>query len=64
MTTQLQPVWDKHFHSASTRHPVFFTERLRRSPVLTGPSMANSPVAHGYAYQDALRKEGTSVPKL
>lgn len=56
----LQAAWERHqpspHNDAATRHPVFFTDRLRRSPLTGGPPMlGNSPVAHGYAYQDTTR---------
>jgi hypothetical protein len=64
VVTQLQTAWDRHFpHSASTTHPVFFTDRLRRSAVTVPAGALNSPVAHGYIYQDATRlRDG--APKL
>ncbi|KAF5503875.1 hypothetical protein CGCF413_v004537 [Colletotrichum fructicola] len=34
-------------HNASVRHPVFFTEKLRRPPLVLSPGMGMSPVAHG-----------------
>ncbi|KAH8125034.1 hypothetical protein ACSS6W_010056 [Trichoderma asperelloides] len=65
---QLQAIWNKHAapaHNASTTHPVFFTERLRK-PSLTSPTPASaavfSPVAQGYVYQDA--RSGANAPKL
>ncbi|UQC89900.1 uncharacterized protein CLUP02_15431 [Colletotrichum lupini] len=54
-------------HNSSIRHPVFFTEKLRRPPVTLAPGMGLSPVAHGYVYQDGRRRlaaEGNSAPKL
>ncbi|KAH9233336.1 hypothetical protein K456DRAFT_53900 [Colletotrichum gloeosporioides 23] len=51
-------------HNASVRHPVFFTEKLRRPPLVLSPGMGMSPVAHGYVYQDGRRADGTSGPKL
>lgn len=43
---------------ASTLHPVFFTQRLQKpiAPVVSSPHGlgSNSPVAHGYVYQEAL----------
>ncbi|KAF5128198.1 hypothetical protein E5D57_009132 [Metarhizium anisopliae] len=62
----LQAAWDKHYsHNSSTRHPVFFTERLRKSPASLGPwaGGVNNPVAHGYVYQE-VQKDGTNSPKL
>ncbi|KAK5991506.1 hypothetical protein PT974_09789 [Cladobotryum mycophilum] len=66
-TAQFQAAWDRHtVHNASTRHPVFFTERLRKSPVVAPPGMINSPVAQGYVYQETQRSaDGSSnAPKL
>lgn len=56
-------------HNASVRHPVFFTERLRRPVVGTGTVAANypgNPVAQGYIYRDGQRQlDGTgAAPKL
>lgn len=54
-------------HNSSIRHPVFFTEKLRRPPVTLAPGMGLNPVAHGYVYQDGRRRlavEGSSPPKL
>ena len=50
--------------SSSTLHPVFFTERLRRPPALlqAAHSAPNSPVTHGYMYQET-RPDG-NTPKL
>ncbi|KAL8371956.1 hypothetical protein RB595_001660 [Gaeumannomyces hyphopodioides] len=45
-------------------HPVFFTARAWR-PVPGGPSAAwQSPIAHGYAYQDSRRQSETVAPRL
>ncbi|KFH40346.1 hypothetical protein ACRE_089930 [Hapsidospora chrysogenum ATCC 11550] len=56
---RLQAAWERHApHNASTRHPVFFTDKLRRSPVAQGP--AGSPVAHGYAYHEASKARAPS----
>ncbi|KAI0387839.1 hypothetical protein F5Y04DRAFT_12592 [Hypomontagnella monticulosa] len=41
---------------ASNLHPVFFTERLRRSPFVLDAVGVTSPVAHGYAYHNAQGK--------
>ncbi|KAF9881578.1 hypothetical protein CkaCkLH20_00724 [Colletotrichum karsti] len=62
----LQPLaaWEQHAHNASVRHPVFFTEKLRRPPLILSPGMGLSPVAHGYVYQDGRRADGSSAPKL
>ncbi|KAK1244354.1 hypothetical protein MKX07_003153 [Trichoderma sp. CBMAI-0711] len=67
---QLQGIWTRHAHNASTTHPVFFTERLRKSKLTSpGPAAAaasgmesSSPVAHGYVYQEA--RSGANAPKL
>ncbi|KAM0263006.1 hypothetical protein ACHAQJ_001384 [Trichoderma viride] len=67
-TAQLQAIWNKHAapaHNASTTHPVFFTERLRKPslPSATPASAAGySPVAHGYVYQET--RTGANAPKL
>ncbi|KAF6833457.1 hypothetical protein CPLU01_05495 [Colletotrichum plurivorum] len=50
---QLQAAWERHAdaaqqHNASIRHPVFFTEKLRRPPLVLSAGMGSSPVAHGY----------------
>ncbi len=42
----------------SVRHPVFFTERLRRKPPSSVPAVSHpSPVAHGYVYQADRRQQ-------
>ncbi|KAL5094916.1 hypothetical protein Trisim1_003523 [Trichoderma cf. simile WF8] len=71
-TAQLQAIWNKHTHAApthnaSTTHPVFFTQRLRKPSVGSAiPSpvagLGFSPVAHGYVYQEA--RSGANAPKL
>lgn len=66
---QLLAAWERQAeaaaqHNASVRHPVFFTERLRRPPLVLSPGMGLSPVAHGYVYQDGRRADGAVVPKL
>ncbi|KAJ3944579.1 uncharacterized protein N0V96_006117 [Colletotrichum fioriniae] len=64
---QKQQQQQQQQHNSSIRHPVFFTERLRRPPVTLAPGMGLSPVAHGYVYQDGRRRlaaEGNSAPKL
>ncbi|KAK1593895.1 uncharacterized protein LY79DRAFT_173422 [Colletotrichum navitas] len=67
-TPQLQATWERYAetvqHNASTRHPVFFTGKLRRPPSSLGPGTGMSPVAHGYVYQDGRRADGNSAPKL
>ena len=44
---------------AATRHPVFFTERLKKAPegVKTGDMMWASPVARGYVFDNGERRE-------
>ncbi|KAI8959019.1 hypothetical protein F5Y11DRAFT_18700 [Daldinia sp. FL1419] len=50
---------------ASSLHPVFFTERLRRSPLLFDAAGVISPVAYGYAYQETQRgHDGTISSRL
>ncbi|KAH6605443.1 hypothetical protein Trco_007150 [Trichoderma cornu-damae] len=67
-TAQLQAIWNKHAapaHNASTTHPVFFTERLRKTSVTSAtpaPAAGYSPVAHGYVYQET--RSGANAPKL
>ncbi|WQF80523.1 hypothetical protein CDEST_05537 [Colletotrichum destructivum] len=65
---QLQTAWERHAgtgqHNSSVRHPVFFTEKLRRPPPSLGPGVGMSPVAHGYVYQDGRRADVASTPKL
>ncbi|KAI9152205.1 hypothetical protein HJFPF1_09432 [Paramyrothecium foliicola] len=53
-------------HSPSVRHPVFFTERYRKMPVVgTAMGPSNSPITHGYAFPEAFRTTpGGGVPKL
>ena len=70
MDNNMQKTWEGHVHCTSTRHPVFFTEKLRRAPptmaVPNSPPEGNglgSPVAFGYVYQDAIRQMG-QAPKL
>jgi len=55
------PAW-----SASHCHPVFFTDKLRKQPALLSSASAaqGSPVAHGYAYQDAQRINGVAGSRL
>ncbi|KAK1965539.1 hypothetical protein LY78DRAFT_693347 [Colletotrichum sublineola] len=64
----LQAAWERHIetvqHNASTRHPVFFTGKLRRLPSSLGLGVGMSPVAHGYVYQDGRRADSTSASKL
>ncbi|KXX76109.1 hypothetical protein MMYC01_207243 [Madurella mycetomatis] len=62
-----QAIWTRQHpvRDSSHCHPVFFTDKLRRPPftVLSGPQ--SSPVAHGYAYQDAPRGvEKSAGPRL
>ncbi|KAI1409597.1 hypothetical protein F5Y13DRAFT_169621 [Hypoxylon sp. FL1857] len=49
---------------ASNLHPVFFTERLRRSPFILDAVGVTSPVAHGYAYQEVQRGVNGTVPAM
>lgn len=44
---------------ASSLHPAFFTDRLRRTPVSfsSGTATAESPVTLGYAYQESERRK-------
>lgn len=64
IVTPLQAVWERNLHNASHRHPVFFTERLRRPLSGMAPAAQYSPVAHGYAYQDAQRRGEGAGSKL
>jgi hypothetical protein len=45
-----------HLHNTSHRHPVFFTDKLRKAPPFA-VSMApvSSPVAHGYVHPESQR---------
>jgi hypothetical protein len=45
---------------ASVRHPVFFTDRLKKSPNGVGDDGWTSPVAAGYVFNDDVRREGWS----
>lgn len=49
---------------ASNLHPVFFTERLRRSPFILDAVGVTSPVACGYAYQEVQRRADGTVPAM
>jgi hypothetical protein len=55
----LQAAWGTAHRDAATVHPVFFTERLQRSPFVVDPMAAAAvhanPVAHGYAYPETSR---------
>jgi hypothetical protein len=44
---------------SAIRHPVFFTDRLKKAPngVGTGNGMG-SPVTEGYVFEAGVRKEG------
>ncbi|KAI1377716.1 hypothetical protein F4677DRAFT_415297 [Hypoxylon crocopeplum] len=46
----------------SNLHPVFFTERLRRSPLVLGAAAVTNPVAHGYAYHNTQRRADGTIP--
>lgn len=70
-----QPLWNRHLlpnalHDASQRHPVFFTEKLRRGPLFppmqtAQPQMNHNPITHGYVYQDTQRPAGkVAGPRL
>ncbi len=51
-----QSAWDRSLaHDASHRHPVFFTEKLRRPPFAVASAPQSSPIAHGYVYQESTR---------
>ncbi|KAM5342329.1 hypothetical protein ACJ41O_013295 [Fusarium nematophilum] len=62
VATQPQSVaWPRHIpHCASTRHPAFFTDRLRRAPPAFASGVLDSPVTQGYVYQETERRK----PKL
>lgn len=68
-----QAAWERHAHhqahDSAHRHPVFFTERLMRPPpaafgIGQAPSLAMSPVAQGYVYQEGQAKVATHASKL
>ncbi|OIW32191.1 hypothetical protein CONLIGDRAFT_259788 [Coniochaeta ligniaria NRRL 30616] len=70
-----QAAWNRHSlptaqHDASLRHPVFFTEKLRRGPLFpptqtAHPQMNLNPIALGYVYQDTQRSGGKMAgPRL
>lgn len=68
-----QAAWERHapVSDPSVRHPVFFTPRLMRPPQPQpglqsqhGPTVALSPVAHGYVYQSGQQKAPMGKPKL
>ncbi len=66
------PPLPRQRHSSSARHPVFFTDKLRKPRVAPAlpPAAADSssPVAQGYVYQDTRQArrghEGAVGPKL
>ncbi|KAH6894618.1 hypothetical protein B0T10DRAFT_480863 [Thelonectria olida] len=60
--TQIVPAaWTQHIqHNASTWHPAFFTDKLRRAPAAVGLGASDGPVTQGYVYQDAQRR-GTKL---
>ncbi|KAL6883146.1 hypothetical protein HDV57DRAFT_495525 [Trichoderma longibrachiatum] len=63
--SQLKATRIRHAHDASTTHPVFFTERLRKPRTTSLGSAAvgsSSPVAHGYVYQET--RSGANASKL
>lgn len=54
-------------YDVSVRHPVFFTERLRKAPNGVGAGNGDgsskgwgSPVAVGYVFNDGPKREGGS----
>ncbi|OTA63628.1 hypothetical protein K449DRAFT_432936 [Hypoxylon sp. EC38] len=49
---------------ASNLHPVFFTERLRRTPFILDAVGVTSPVACGYAYQEVQRRADGTIPAM
>ncbi|KAH8889814.1 NAD(P)-binding protein [Thozetella sp. PMI_491] len=58
--------WERsNLHNASHRHPVFFTEKLRRPPFAIASGAQSSPVAQGYIYQESQRRTDSGTgPKL
>jgi hypothetical protein len=50
----------------SKRHPVFFTDRLKKAPngVNCGGGSWISPVAAGYVFNDGAKKDGGASVKL
>lgn len=67
LVAPFQAAWERHAHDSAHRHPVFFTERLTRPPPAFGigqaPSLAMSPVAQGYVYQEGQLR-ATPASKL
>ncbi|KAI0597852.1 hypothetical protein F4775DRAFT_558918 [Biscogniauxia sp. FL1348] len=53
-----------HDRSASSLHPVFFTERLHRSPLVLLDTAVTSPVAHGYVYHENQRRADGAIPAM
>ncbi|KAH7411264.1 hypothetical protein BKA64DRAFT_663051 [Cadophora sp. MPI-SDFR-AT-0126] len=53
-------------HDASKRHPVFFTERLKKAPegVRAGNGNWSSPVASGYVFNDGVKRRVDGIYKL
>ncbi|KAK0119588.1 hypothetical protein ONS95_011028 [Cadophora gregata] len=51
---------------ASKRHPVFFTERLKKAPegVNAGDGIWSSPVAKGYVFNDGAQRKVDGIHKL
>ncbi|OTA96087.1 hypothetical protein M434DRAFT_151675 [Hypoxylon sp. CO27-5] len=49
---------------ASNLHPVFFTERLRKTPFILDAVGVTSPVACGYAYQEVQRRADGTIPAM
>jgi hypothetical protein len=64
VTAPFQAAWERNLHNSAHRHPVFFTARLRKPLSELVPAAHLSPVAHGYAYQEAQRGSEGAVPKL
>ncbi|KAI1503850.1 hypothetical protein F5X99DRAFT_373623 [Biscogniauxia marginata] len=49
----------------SSRHPVFFTERLHPAPFYVLDAAAvTSPVAHGYVYHENQRRADGAIPAM
>ncbi|KAI0111358.1 hypothetical protein F4814DRAFT_450033 [Daldinia grandis] len=46
---------------ASSLHPVFFTERLRRSPFVFDAVGVTSPIAQGYGYPETERRTNGTI---
>lgn len=59
-STMISPI----ARDSSNLHPVFFTERLRRSPFVLDAVGLTNPVAYGYAYEEARRRAGGAIPSM